>query len=223
MDATDESADGGRRPAAPDRANAANLFVAAHPGLDLYQFLGVPPAPTPAQVLTAYRRRARETHPDRFTAAGEDVQKTKGEEFRMLGMVREILLDPLMATQYMRWRQEQIAAKHGRGRSPAVPAGVYAKQASSFQQARSSFDRSFTLAGAGASSSGGACREVPREPPPPSQGYPGGGAQGGPTAPSQSPSSSSRDRAKAKETSTARESTYSELKCEAKESTATKK
>ena len=84
----------------------------------------------------------------------------------MLGMVREILLDPLMATQYMRWRQEQIAAKHGRGRSPAVPAGVYAKQASSFQQARSSFDRSFTPAGAGASSSGGACREVPREPPP---------------------------------------------------------
>lgn len=45
MDATDENADGGRRPAAPDRANAANLFVAAHPGLDLYQFLGVPPAP----------------------------------------------------------------------------------------------------------------------------------------------------------------------------------
>jgi hypothetical protein len=43
------------------------------------------------------------------------------------------------------------------------------------------------------------------------------------TAPSQSPSCSSRDRAKAKETSTARESAYSELKCEAKESTATKK
>ena len=98
----------------------------------------------------------------------------------MLGMVREILLDPLMATQYMRWRQEQIAAKHGRGRSPVVPAGVYAKQASSFQQARSSFDRSSTPAGAGASSSGGAGREVPRKPPPPSQGYPGGGAQGGP-------------------------------------------
>ncbi|CAL1131402.1 unnamed protein product [Cladocopium goreaui] len=170
MDATDESADGGRKPAAPDRANAANLFVAAHPGLDLYQFLGVPPGATPAQVLTAYRRRSRETHPDRFATAGEDVQKAKGEEFKMLGMVREILLDPLMATQYMRWRQEQIAAKHGRGRSPVVPAGVYAKQASSFQQARSSFDRSSTPAGAGASSSGGAGRE----------GYPGGGAQGGP-------------------------------------------
>ena len=166
MDATDESADGGRKPAAPDRANAANLFVAAHPGLDLYQFLGVPPGATPAQVLTAYRRRSRETHPDRFATAGEDVQKAKGEEFKMLGMVREILLDPLMATQYMRWRQEQIAAKHGRGRSPVVPAGVYAKQASSFQQARSSFDRSSTPAGAGASSSGGAGREVPRKPPP---------------------------------------------------------
>ena len=104
MDATDESADGGRRPAAPDRANAAILFVAAHPGIDLYQFLGVPPGATPAQVLTAYRRMSRETHPDRFATAGEDVQKAKGEEFRMLGMVREILLDPLMATQYMRWR-----------------------------------------------------------------------------------------------------------------------
>ena len=69
MDATDESADGGRKPAAPDRANAANLFVAAHPGLDLYQFLGVPPGATPAQVLTAYRRRSRETHPDRFATA----------------------------------------------------------------------------------------------------------------------------------------------------------
>ena len=98
---------------AADRHNASSLFIAQHPGLHLHDFLGVPPA----GVLAAYRRRARELHPDRWSSSSLAVQKQKEEEFKMLGTVKEILIDPVMATPYTHWKYMMRPLRPARARS----------------------------------------------------------------------------------------------------------
>lgn len=56
---------------------------------DPFQILGVPRAATDAQVKSAYRRLARELHPDR---TGGDAQKT--ERMKDVTWAHEILSDP---------------------------------------------------------------------------------------------------------------------------------
>lgn len=51
---------------------------------DLYSTLGVPPDATPAEIKAAYKRKAKETHPD----AGGDAEK-----FQQVTLAHRILSD----------------------------------------------------------------------------------------------------------------------------------
>lgn len=51
-----------------------------------YEILGIPPTASVAQIKSAYRRRAKETHPD--------VRKDDGTEFAAVSRAHAILIDP---------------------------------------------------------------------------------------------------------------------------------
>ena len=166
MEAANEAEDVryGRHANAPDRAGAATLFVQENPNLDLYAFLGVEPGAPPSSVLKAYRKRARESHPDRFRSAGMAVYQQKEAEFKRLNAAREILLDPLMATQYYHFWCNQTAARGIAHRPTAAPTGVYVQQA---QQAEMAAAQPQTPPKTSPSASSGSGAGVPRKPPPP--------------------------------------------------------
>ena len=120
--------------AAPlDRLNATNAFLANNPGLDLYALLGVPPNAPQQQILTAYRKKARELHPDKWSRSTESLRAQKAEEFKNLSAAKEILVDPLMSFHYQRWlahRSQRARQGAGPAWSEAPRAGYYAQYAS---------------------------------------------------------------------------------------------
>ena len=90
---------------------------------DYYKTLGVPRTATPAEIKKAYRRLARELHPDR-----NPCDKTAERRFKEVNEANEVLADPQKRKQYdvlgANWEQYARAgagaagSPFGAGRSP---------------------------------------------------------------------------------------------------------
>eukprot|EP00438_Fugacium_kawagutii_P034848 Skav225544 [mRNA] locus=scaffold81:137964:138230:- [translate_table: standard] len=81
--------------ALPNVREATDAFLRRHPGINLYQVLGVEPGAAPNLVLKAYRMKCVQVHPDKFPDPGDKARKT--EEFQILTTAKDILHDPIMA------------------------------------------------------------------------------------------------------------------------------
>lgn len=82
---------------------------------DFYTVLGVSPTATPAEIKQAYRRRAKEAHPDRQTVASDH------EAIVRINAAYEVLGDPDRRQTYDRQRQWETRP----GRSTAAPYQSY--------------------------------------------------------------------------------------------------
>jgi curved DNA-binding protein len=93
---------------------------------DYYQTLGVPRSATPAEIKKAFRKLARELHPDRNPG-----DKAAERKFKDLNEANEVLSDPEKRKQYdllgANWEQYQRAGGGGRsGTDPFGPGGPFA-------------------------------------------------------------------------------------------------
>jgi curved DNA-binding protein len=93
---------------------------------DYYQLLGVPRSATPAEIKKAFRKLAREYHPDRNPG-----DKAAERKFKDLNEANEVLSDPEKRKQYdllgANWEQYQQAGGGGRsGTDPFGPGGPFA-------------------------------------------------------------------------------------------------
>jgi len=92
---------------------------------DYYQTLGVPRAATPAEIKKAFRKLARENHPDK-----KPGDKAAEQRFKDINEANEVLSDPAKRTKYDRfgsdWEAYERAAKaggaagHGATRGPGA-------------------------------------------------------------------------------------------------------
>jgi molecular chaperone DnaJ len=77
--------------------------VAANPTDDLYELLGVSPGATDEQIKSAYRKRARELHPD---ANGGDPESEA--RFKEVSIAYEVLRDPERRARYDRYGAQGV-------------------------------------------------------------------------------------------------------------------
>ena len=75
-------------------------------GKDLYRILGVAPGATPDEVKKAYRRKAREMHPDL-----DPGNPWAEDEFKELSAAYQILSDPVRRAQYDRGETDAAGRK----------------------------------------------------------------------------------------------------------------
>eukprot|EP00438_Fugacium_kawagutii_P023577 Skav201072 [mRNA] locus=scaffold963:66690:68819:+ [translate_table: standard] len=105
--------------APPNAREATDAFLRRHPGINLYQVLGVEPGAAPNLVLKAYRMKCVQVHPDKFPDPGDKAKKT--EEFQILSTAKDILHDPIMAFYYREWLARNEVAEQLRGRGSERP------------------------------------------------------------------------------------------------------
>ncbi|MBF8290046.1 MAG: hypothetical protein HW391_1014 [Chloroflexi bacterium] len=83
---------------------------------DYYQILGVPRTASPAEIKKAFRKLAREHHPDK-----KPGDKTAERRFKDVSEANEVLADPEKRSKYDRfgkdWEAYERAAKAGAGRA----------------------------------------------------------------------------------------------------------
>jgi len=84
------------------------------PALDLYAELRVSTDASHAQILAAFRREAKASHPDLSTAAGSTARMAR------LNVAREILFDPDRRAEYDRSRGLLSSVRGGRPRERTV-------------------------------------------------------------------------------------------------------
>ena len=132
---------------------------------DYYQTLGVPRTATPAEIKKAFRKVARESHPDK-----KPGDKAAEQRFKDVNEANEVLSDPDKRTKYDRfgkdWEAYERAAKAnpGGGRStstagdpfgPGGPFAGYAGFGGTGGSGAGNVRYEFRTSGAGAGGSGG--------------------------------------------------------------------
>ncbi|GIX07538.1 MAG: hypothetical protein KatS3mg115_1941 [Candidatus Poribacteria bacterium] len=76
---------------------------------DYYALLGIPPTATREEIRSAYRRRAREYHPDKLQALDASRREEAAEQMRLLNQAYQTLSDPTRRAEYDRLRQEMLS------------------------------------------------------------------------------------------------------------------
>ena len=90
------------------------------PGLTHYDILGVPPSASSDQIRDAFRRLAREHHPDRAAASG----RSGGDSMAAINEAYRVLNDPARRAVY------DASLRPGSSRGPAAPPSSDAGSAS---------------------------------------------------------------------------------------------
>ena len=76
---------------------------------DYYELLGVPRAATPEDLKRAYRRKARELHPD------TNPDSTAAEKFKQVARAYQVLSDPDQRARYDRFGEAGVGGGGQRG------------------------------------------------------------------------------------------------------------
>lgn len=62
--------------------------------INYYTVLGIPTTASDAEIKTAYRKKALETHPDKFHNASPQIKERQAELFRQIKEAYDVLSDP---------------------------------------------------------------------------------------------------------------------------------
>lgn len=120
-------------------------------GLTHFEALGIHRNADVAAVDRAYESLAREFHPDRFRARGEDVRHLALAIFERLGEARAVLRDPARRRGYLDSLGHDFSERPVTSRGPDAPeqiylAGVAQLRSRQYAQAARSLDRAVAMA-----------------------------------------------------------------------------
>lgn len=94
--------------------------------MDPYEVLGVERGADPATITKAYRRLAREYHPDRYLTAQPQIAELAARRMADINIAHEVLTDPEAARRH---RHSEMRREAATSHSGAVQGTVYATSA----------------------------------------------------------------------------------------------
>ncbi len=80
---------------------------------DYYQILGIKKGATDAELKSAYRKKAKQYHPDLFSTATEKERKNAEEQFKKINHAYQVLSDPQKKAAYDRYGDENGPTMRG--------------------------------------------------------------------------------------------------------------